>query len=202
MKTTVIKSKGENAVRAAVNALKKGGIVIYPTETSYGIGADATKSNAIRKIFRLKARENGKPISIIISSLAMAKKYAFIDALSRKLIKQFMPGPLTLISKKKNLPDILSKNTIAWRIPSHPFALALVKKSGRPITATSANLSGKRQLYRIKEVAKTFSGCVDLIIDAGNLPRRSPSTVFDTINQKILRKGPVKEKGIAAYLKD
>ena len=202
MKAITISSKDKNAISAAVRVLKKGGIIIYPTETSYGIGADATNSKAIRKIFRIKTRDKGKPISVIVSSLSMAKKYAVIDILTKKLAQKFMPGPLTLISRKKNLPGILSKNTIAWRIPSHPVALAMIRKFCRPVTATSANLSGKPPLYRIKEVVKIFSCYVDLIIDAGNLPRRRPSTVFDTINQKIVRKGPVKEKCISACLKD
>lgn len=202
MKTVIIKAKDKNAISTAVRVLKKGGIIIYPTETSYGIGADATNSKAIRKIFKIKTRDKGKPISIIVSSLSMAKKYAFIDALSGKLAQKFMPCPLTLISRKKNLPGMLSKNTIAWRIPSHAFALALVKKFGKPITATSANKSGKPQMYKINDVIKSFSGSVDLIIVAGNLPRRRPSTVFDAANKKVLRKGPVKEKDISACLKD
>ena len=202
MKTVIIKAKDKNAIPLAVDVLKSNGIIIYPTETSYGIGVDATKSKTVRKIFKIKVRERDKPISIIVSSLDMAKRHVIIDALTRRLAKKFMPGPLTLISRKKNLPGILSKNTIAWRIPSHPIALAMIRKFCRPVTATSANLSGKPPLYRIKEVVKIFSCYVDLIIDAGNLPRRRPSTVFDTINQKIVRKGPVKEKCISACLKD
>ena len=201
MKTVIIKAKDKNAISTAVRVLKKGGIIVYPTETSYGIGADATSSKAIRKIFRIKTRDKGKQISIIVSSLNMAKRYAIVDEFAQKLTQKFMPGPLTLISRKKNLPDILSKNTIAWRIPSHPFALALVKKFGKPVTATSANKSGKPQMYKINDVIKSFPGSVDLIIDAGNLPRRRPSTVFDASNKKVLRKGPVKERMLEELLR-
>lgn len=199
MKTLIIKSKDKNADSLAVDILKKGRVIIYPTETSYGIGVDATSSKSIRKIFTIKERK-GKPISIIVSSLGMAKRYAKIDAVTRKLAQKFMPGPLTLVTEKKKLPQILSKKTVAWRIPSHPVAFPIVKKFGKPITATSANLSGRPQLYNINDIVKTFSGHVNLIIDAGNLPRRKPSTVFDTINQKIVRKGPIKEKAIIKYL--
>ena len=201
MKTVIIKAKDKNAIPLAVDVLKSNGIIIYPTETSYGIGVDATKSKTVRKIFKIKVRERDKPISIIVSSLDMAKRHVIIDALTRRLAKKFMPGPLTLISRKKNLPDILSKNTIAWRIPSHPFALALVKKFGKPVTATSANKSGKPQMYKINDVIKSFPGSVDLIIDAGNLPRRRPSTVFDASNKKVLRKGPVKERMLEELLR-
>ena len=130
----------------------------------------------------------------------MAEKYAVIDPLARRLIKKFMPGRLTLVvRKKKTLPYILSKETVGFRIPPHAFSLALLKKFGKPITATSANNSGHPPIYRIKDAIKTFSDA-DLIIDAGNLPKRKPSTVFDIINRKVLRKGPVKEKGILKYL--
>lgn len=200
MKTTIIKSKGKNAIPAAVNVLEKGGAIIYPSESSYGMGADATNGKAVKRIVEIKGREN-KPISIIVSSLAMAKEYAEIDQLTRRLIKRFMPGRLTLVAKKKSLPDILSKETIGIRIPPHKFSLLLLRSFGKPITATSANLSGKPQLYKIKDVIKTFSGSINLIIDAGNLPKRKPSTVFDVINKRVVRKGPIKEKEILKCLK-
>ena len=199
MKTTIIKSKEKNTIPTAVNVLKKGGVIIYPSESSYGIGADATSSKAIRKIFEIKGREK-KPISIIVSSLRMIKCYAYVGKEDLLLIKKFMPGRLTLVVKKKKMiPDILSKETIGFRIPPHKFSLLLLKKFGTPITATSANKSGKPPLYKISEVIKTFSGKVDVIIDGGNLPRKQPSTVFDTTNRKIVRKGPVKEKDIMKW---
>jgi len=196
LKTAIIKSKGKNAIPAAVNVLEEGGVIIYPSESSYGMGADATNGKAVERIIKIKGREN-KPIPIIVSSIEMAKKYAVIDPLTKRLMKKFMPGRLTLVVKKKKpLPDILSKNTIGFRLPPHEFSRLLLKALGKPITATSANRSGKLTLYKIKDVIRDFSGDVDLIIDAGNLPRRQPSTVYDVINKKIIRKGPVKEKEI------
>lgn len=200
MKTIIIKSI-TNAIPAAVDVLRKGGVIIYPSESSYGMGADATNSKAIRKMFRIKGRKS-KPTSIIVSSQRMAKKYACINKKAASLIKRFMPGRLTLVVKKKRIiPYILSKRTIGFRIPPHEFSLALLKRFGRPITATSANKLGKPPIYRINDVIREFSGAVDLIIDAGNLPRRQPSTVFDVINRRVIRKGPVKEKEILKCLK-
>ena len=173
----------------AVDVIKSSGLVIYPTETSYGLGCDATNENAIKKLYKIKKRN--KPISIIVADLKMAKKYCIIDDYTKKIIKKFMPGPLTLIVKKKNLPDILSKETIAFRISSNKIATELSKKSGKPITSTSANISGLSSIYSINKLKKTFDKKVDLIIDAGNLKKRKASTIYDIKKRKFLRIGDI-----------
>lgn len=206
MKTKIIVINSQNAVSESVRILKKGGLVIYPTETSYGIGSDATNEKAIKKLIKLKGRRHTdakgvihvKPISIIVSSLLMIRKYGFLNEDAKKLSR--MSGPLTLVIRKRKLPDILSEKTIAFRIPANRFALRLVKRYGRPVTATSANLSGRLPLYKIKDVKKIFDGKADLIIDAGNLAVRKPSTIYDTTSKNILRKGRIKEKDIIKCL--
>ncbi len=191
-----VKACSKNSISIAVTVLRKGGIVIYPTETSYGIGADAMKSKVVRKISGIKGRGKEKPIPIIVFSLNMAKQYAFIDAITGKLAGKFMPGPLTIIPRKKARYKYLG----GFRIPGNKFALELAKRFGKPITATSANKSGKPPLYKINDVIRIFSGSVDLIVDAGNLPKRKPSTVFDVASRKIIRRGPVKENEILKCL--
>ncbi len=201
MKARTIDAKDKNAISIAVSVLKRSGVIIYPTESSYGIGADATSENAIRRVCRMKGRKN-KPISIIVSSVKMARYYAHLDKEASLLAGNLMPGRLTLVvKKKKNLPDILSKDTIGFRIPPHEFFVTLVKKFGKPITATSANKAGLPALYRIRDVVKTFGDSADLIIDAGNLSKRKTSTVYDVVNKRIIRKGPVKETDIEKCLK-
>jgi L-threonylcarbamoyladenylate synthase len=196
MKTEIIKSKDRKSIASAVAVLKRNGIVIYPTETSYGVGADATNIRALKKINRLKGRK-GKFIPIIISDIKMTEKYFVLNSDMKKLMKRFMPGPLTLVAKKK----MKTKKLIGgFRIPSNRFALKLVKKFGKPVTATSANLSGDKPIYKISDIKKLFSGRVDLIIDAGNLKRRKPSTVFDVTNMKIIRKGKINKKEINKVL--
>jgi len=198
MKTEIVKATDNKAIPLAAGILHRGGLIIYPTETSYGIAADATNCNAIKKIDRLKKRA-GKFMPIIVSDMKMAGKYIVLNADIKKLMKKFMPGPLTLVAKKKNMRT--ARLLGGFRIPANEFALKLVKKFGKPITATSANMSGKPQIYEISEIKKIFSGKIDLIIDAGSLPRRKPSTVYDIETNKIVRKGRITEREIMKALK-
>jgi len=200
METEIINSKDENAVISAVNILKKGGLIIYPTETCYGIGADATNLRAVRKLIRLKGRESGKFVPIIISDTKMAEKYLVLNDDIRKLMKKFMPGPLTLVAKKEKMKT--RRLLGGFRIPFNRFAINLVKRFGKPVTATSANITGNKPIYRISKIKKVFLGKVDLIIDAGNLPKRQPSTVFDVNSRKVLRKGKISRKEIFGVLGD
>lgn len=194
MKTEIIKSRDKKAIVSASAILKKGGLIIYPTETCYGLGADATNLRAVRKIIEVKARKTGKFIPIIISDMKMAEKYIVLNKDIKKLMRKFMPGPLTLVAKKKK---IKTKRLLGgFRIPSNRFAINLVRRFGKPITATSANISGKNPIYKISDIKKIFTDKVDLIIDSGNLLRRKPSTVFDVSSKRILRKGKILKREI------
>lgn len=188
MKTIIVR-QSTSAIEKAVSVLGAGGLIIYPTETCYGLGADATNKKAVAKVFRAKGRDADKKIAFAVSSLQMAKKYFMINDESEKLVKAFMPGPLTLVV-----------NGDSFRIPSNKFALELIEKLGRPITATSANLSGQEPIYNADEIISTFAGNVDLIIDARNLPVRKASTVFDVDSRKILRDGQISEQRIIKVL--
>jgi L-threonylcarbamoyladenylate synthase len=192
--TEVVKISNKGAIAKAVAILSSGGIVVYPTETCYGIGADATSDDAVKKVIRIKKRDKGKKISIAFSDLKMAKRYVVMTKRAEKLAKAFMPGPLTLIVESKG------KKKVGFRVPDNNLVRRIIKKLGKPITTTSANISGKGELYKIRDVVKAFSGKADLILDAGNLPRKKPSTVFDTTNMKILRMGPISEKDIKSIL--
>ncbi len=180
----------------AAQELEKGNIIVYPTETSYALGVDATNSEAVEKIFNIKKRDKGKALSIIVSSIEMIEKYAVINDNARKLVAKLMPGPLTLVVpvKKRTLPENLCKDSVAFRISSNKIANEICSKLGKPITATSANLSGNEPIYNIEEVRKQFPNL--LVIDTGNLPKNKVSTVYNTISKKVLRKGPVSAKEI------
>jgi tRNA threonylcarbamoyl adenosine modification protein (Sua5/YciO/YrdC/YwlC family) len=195
-----MKISSPDDVTGAAEVLQKGGLVIYPTETSYGIGCDATNSEAIKNVYRLKGRDYAKPLSIIVADVEMAKKYIGINKTAETLVKKFMPGPLTLVAKKRNLPDELCRETIAFRISSNKFATGMTKKLGNPITATSANISGDEPIYEIKKIKLQFKNKADLIIDAGNLEKRKPSTIYDTISRKILREGDITKSQIEKAL--
>ena len=130
----------------------------------------------------------------------MAKEYAVIGKDAEALMKKFMPGPLTLVVKKKSLPDELSEDTVALRISSHRFANSMVKNFGKPVTATSANISGKNPVYNIDEIKDVFMGKVSVIVDAGSLKKRKPSTIYDVANKAIIRQGKITRNQIERAL--
>ncbi len=133
----------------------------------------------------------------------MMERYGEITKEIRFLVKKFMPGPLSIVTrKKKTIPKILNPKEITFRIPGHLIALNLVKEFKRPITTTSANISGQPPLYKIKDVIKTFENKVEIIFDYGNLKKTKPSTFINMKSKpKILREGPIKRKVILRELK-
>ena len=189
----------------AIAALKAGGLVIYPTETCYGAGVDATNQKAVNKLLAYKTRREGKPLSIAVLNQKMAGKYVNLNATAKNLYKQFLPGPLTVVSAGRgqvaNGVESETK-TLGVRIPDHPVAKALVQALGKPITATSANVSYKPKPYSIRQLLKQTSkkqqSLIDCIIDVGKLPKRPASTVVDTTldDPLVLRQGKLlKSKG-------
>lgn len=177
----------DQIIRAAVQILQTGGLIIYPTETVYGVGVVATNQKAVEKLLRYKKRREGKPLSIAVADQKMAEKYVNLNDQARALYRQFLPGPLTIISADRGLvaPGVASEfQTLGIRWPAYRLITDLVAQLGQPMTATSANSSGKKQPYTIQDVWQHLSSSqqqlVDLVIDAGQLPQRSPSTVIDT----------------------
>lgn len=192
---------GKGVVEEAVKTLKSGGLVIYPTETLYGIGADATNPKAIEKLTEYKDRPFGKPYSIAVTDSVMASDYAYLNGAAKNLYKEFLPGPLTIVSKGKHklARGVESEDgTLGIRIPNYKLVMAIVKKFGKPITSTSANASYKKRPYKISDILKNISkkqkGLIDLIIDAGTLLPNDPSTVIDTTPDDpiTLRQGQIK----------
>ena len=191
----IIKLSAKN-LNKAVRIIKKGGILIFPTDTVYGLIADAKNKAAVKKIFKIKKRFFKKPLPVFIKDLNTAKDLAKIDKKQEKIIKRCWPGKVTFILKAKatKLPKgIISKDKkIGLRIPDYKFLSLLLKKVNCPLAETSANISGKKASTKIKEVLKQFKKGryqPDLVLDAGNLKTSLPSTVVDLIDFKILRKG-------------
>jgi L-threonylcarbamoyladenylate synthase len=188
-------------VKEAVDVLKQGGLIVFPTETLYGIGADATNQEAIKRLLEYKARREGKPLSIAVDSLQMAEKYVEVNEIARNLYTNFLPGPLTVVSKSKGkvAKGVESElGTLGVRIPAYELVLDIVSAFGKPITATSANASYQKRPYTVDDVLNSISkkqqDLISLILDAGELPKREPSTVVDTtLNQEVvLRQGDIK----------
>jgi len=178
----------------AARALSRGGIVAFPTESSYGLAVDALSSAALERLFALKRREPGKPPPILISDEAMLELLvARVPPLARRLMARFWPGPLTLVlPARPGLPEpLVSDGGVGVRRSPHAVADALVAAFGRPLTATSANLSGLPPALRADEVRATFGDAVHLL-DGGDAPGAAPSTVAridDDGTVTILRAG-------------
>jgi L-threonylcarbamoyladenylate synthase len=184
-------------IERAVAILMHDGIVIYPTETVYGLGADAFSDNAILKVYESKKRPLGEPVSIAVCDFDMLAAVAYVDPSMQNFIQTFLPGPVTVILKAKHtLPEMLTGGTglIGIRIPAHDLALRLIETFDSPITATSANLHGAKD-------PATPDECTiprDILIDGGRLPG-TPSTVVDLVNRRILRRG-VRAERIEQFL--
>ena len=174
--------------------LKQGKVAICPTDTVYGLICDATNKKAVEKLFKIKKRQKTKPIPIFVKNVKMAKELAFIDKEQEKFLKKVWPGKVTVILKAKGV--LSSDDKIGLRIPDYKLITDLFKKFNKPLTGSSANISGKPASIKIKEVLKQFEKekiQADLVIDVGNLKKAKPSTVIDLTDKKpkILRKGEV-----------
>jgi L-threonylcarbamoyladenylate synthase len=186
-----------DVIDKAVSVLMHDGTIIYPTETVYGLGADAFSDEAILKVYEAKERPLGMPVSIAVSDFDMLGAVARIEPWMREFIEVFLPGPVTIILAAKSVvPDILTGGTsmIGIRIPAHEIALQIIERFEAPITATSANLHGAREPQTPEEC--TISR--ELFIDGGRLSGM-PSTVVDLKNKIVLRKGAQAE-AVEAFL--
>ncbi|MCB9798310.1 threonylcarbamoyl-AMP synthase [Candidatus Nomurabacteria bacterium] len=201
MKKVRLSSKNQQSVMdAVIEVLSRGGLVIYPTETCYGIAADATNPEAIQKLLAYKSKRQDKAISVAVTDQRMAARYVHLNKAAKNMYQNFLPGPITVISRGKGklAPGVESSHgTQGIRIPDYPFVLELVRQYGKPITATSANVSYKKTPYAIRDVLDNTTAkqqsLIDLAIDAGTLPKRKPSTVVDTTLESIyvLREGGI-----------
>lgn len=207
-KMEIIKIKNKLSlenIQQIVKILKKGGIIIYPTDTAYGLGADIASPIGIKKILKLKQRNISVTLPLIAGSLDIVKKCVKLNIQSKKIIAKYWPGPLTLIlearatlEKNSAARYFISKNKkIAIRIPDNNIAQIISKNLNRPIISTSANIHGLPVCYSIKQFLKqTVDQKIkpDLILDAGKLPKTKPSTIVDVTKKPftILRQGPIK----------
>ena len=185
-------------IKKAASLINQGGLVVIPTETVYGLGGDATNPRSSQKIYAAKGRPSDNPLIIHIADPRDAEKYAYTNSLYYKLASAFMPGPLTVILKKKDIIPIETTgglDTVAVRCPSHPIAHAIIEAAGVPIAAPSANISGKPSSTALEHVVEDFSGRVDMIIDGGNCEIGLESTIVlvneNATSLTLLRPGAI-----------
>lgn len=182
---------------AAVAALTGGGVVVYPTETFYGLGADALSEDSLRRLAALKGRDAGKPISVLVSSRTMLLEIVPpLSETAERLMGKFWPGPLTLVLPARAcVSPILTggRGTIGVRISSHPLAEALVAELGRPVTATSANPSGREPATSVSQARGYFGSRVDAYLDGGPAPAGPGSTVIELSGDRavLIREGVI-----------
>lgn len=182
----VLKASKQNLNQTA-KAIKRGQVIICPTDTVYGLLCNTDSKRAVDKLFKIKKRSSKKPIPVFVKNINMAKKIAKINKKEEDFLRRVWPGKVTAVLMSKK-----DKGTIGIRIPKYKFVLELLKKVNHPLTGTSANISGRPPSTKIKEVLKQFQNQKhqpDLILDAGNLKPSNPSMVVDlTQDFKILRK--------------
>jgi L-threonylcarbamoyladenylate synthase len=195
----VIAVTAPDAISAACAALARGELVIYPTETCYGIAADCSSPQAVSRLLEYKG-DRHRQVAIAVASRSMAETYVELNDLASNLYTHFLPGPITVISQSRHATDPRLESaygTLGIRYPNHAVALDLVRAYGRPITATSANTSGKKEPYSYadweKYTTKAKQAMVTLFLDAGRLEERPTSTVVDTTlnDPAILRQGEI-----------
>lgn len=196
MKTLILKldprKPDPEKIKLAAKAIRNGKLVIFPTETVYGLGANALNSRACRKIFNVKKRHPENPLIVHISDLKMAEEIGNIPDKYKGVIKSIWPGPITIVVKaRKRLPQIVTAklDTVALRMPSNRIALSLIKNSAVPIAAPSVNISSRPSATSAEHAIKCFNGKVDIIIDAGKTKSGIESTIIDLGNFELLRPG-------------
>ncbi|MDP2909678.1 MAG: L-threonylcarbamoyladenylate synthase [bacterium] len=195
----IISARSPMAVEKAAEFLQRGQTVVCPTDTVYGLLADAAKDKTVQRIFDIKGREKGKPLPVFVKNVEMARKYAFINEDMEAFLTEIWPGKITVaLPAKENsgLSELVlaGKKTVALRIPDNKLILDILNKTSRPIIGTSANISGRPSTVKISEVYKQFEDRElrpDLVLDGGDLPESNPSTIIDFSNDKpkIIRRG-------------
>lgn len=195
----------DDAVSEAASMLSMGGVVLYPTDTLYGLGADAGSNTGVAKVQEIKGRSERKPIHAIVSDLEMARQYGAVPEIVETLLSELPYGKITFIVPKleKYYSGILRGPTFGFRIPDNTFCIEMVRAFGGPVTTTSANTAGERPERDVDGIlAQLRSAPIDLVVDAGELSLSAPSTVLDLSGEmpRILREGAVKLTEIAPYL--
>ncbi len=204
IKAKILPPSDTGCVQTAAETLKRGGIIIYPTETLYGIGALADNAEAISKIFNIKERAANKPLLTLVKDTDMIRKYFKISEEQFHLYKKFSKLPLTIIVEQKfRFPDELSAGTrkVGIRISSNQFVAELFKFIHTPLASTSANISGQEQVTKIKDIIDQFGHKVDVIVNSGNLPDSQGSTILDitTCPVVMVREGDIKKKELKEF---
>ncbi|MFZ2053763.1 MAG: L-threonylcarbamoyladenylate synthase [Candidatus Aminicenantales bacterium] len=210
MKTRVItidiQSVGPETISEIVQVLRRDGVIVYPTDTFYGLGGNCLSQKALQKIFDVKRKPPSKGLPVLVSGLRMAEALVSeCPPVFQALADRFWPGPLTLVLKAaSHLPQELigPKKTIGIRLPDIPWLQALIRETGVALVATSANISGEKEIDSAEEAIRMFKGKVECIVDGGRTPGGKPSTVMDLTEERpvLIREGVIDNKKLGKFL--
>jgi tRNA threonylcarbamoyl adenosine modification protein (Sua5/YciO/YrdC/YwlC family) len=177
------------ALKKAEKIIREGGLVIYPTDTLYGIGGNAFSEEVVEKVRAIKGTPPGKPYSVVMSNLKMIKRYCEVNDWQYKTMKKYLPGPFTFLLKSKIKLPVTTNHLLGVRIPDSPFAHQLAEVCETPIITTSANPTGAKPPCRLEEIDGAVISAVDLAVDDGLTKFHEASAVIDLVNKKVIRKG-------------
>jgi L-threonylcarbamoyladenylate synthase len=201
-----VASLSNGALEQILSFLRAGGVIGFPTDTAYGLGADPYNEKAVRRIFEIKGRAETKPILLLVNSIAMAHRVAYLSKTALDLAERFWPGPLTMIlPARPGIPSTVTAGTetVGLRWADAAFADRLLEAFSQPITATSANRSGMPSTISITELREQLGESVEILIDGGELPTRGGSTLLDltATPARLLREGPIAEADLSDVLR-
>ena len=199
-------SISESDFALILSILRRGGVIAFPTDTAYGLGADPLNETALDRIFKIKGRAETKPILLLVGSIAMAETMSEPNPIFYQVAQQFWPGPLTMILPAKEFVSVkvtAGTKTVGLRWPVSPWAAKLIDRFGGAITATSANRSGRPTAVTAEEVRVELGNSIDVLIDGGTLPSRSGSTLLDLTADLpvLLREGPISFESLQDFFK-
>lgn len=198
--------RNENEIALLAEMLRKGKLVVFPTETVYGLGTNAFIKESVYRIYEVKGRKEEKPLSLHIGTLENLEDIIELDSFTKRLMLQFFPGPINIIAKKKNnIPEWIGKgDTLGIRFPSLPICQKLLRLAGVPVVATSANLSGSEEAKTAEDVIKMLGDKIDAILDWGPVTFGKPSTVVNISsgNMEIIREGPVDKELLESIINE
>jgi L-threonylcarbamoyladenylate synthase len=205
MKTEVLSAEDSTTITVAIKTLHAGGLVAFPTDTVYGLGANPFDAKTVRRLFEVKGRAIQKAIPILLSGVDDLPRVALqMPTMAKRLASRFWPGPMTLIIwRRKTLPSELGPEpTVGVRVPDHPLALALLASAG-PLAVTSANRADHPSSRTAADVLDDLEGRVEVVIDGGRTPGGEPSTVVDCTQATphVLRVGPISEEEVFQALR-
>jgi len=200
--TDVFHVDDESIVKAEA-ILRQGGVIVYPTDSVYGLACHALNLDAVKRVNDIKAREMGKPLQIEVSP-EFAARYAYIDAPAQRITRKFWPGALSIIvPKKASVPDFVSQTNVCLSCQANKVSRRISALLGKPFVTTSANLAGEDSPKSLGEVSESVLSAVDLVLDAGPTKYGVPNTILDLSCEpvEIIREGPVKKKDLVNLVK-